>query len=122
MKPRFKPMTRFLNIFLKGFVGITLAPFGIYLRPSHFYSNRVRNHETIHWAQQMEMLILPFYFWYVLEWFLRLFINGPSRAYENLSFEREASAHEGECLYLSNRKPFSWFKYLINKANTSKFI
>lgn len=63
---------------------ITIAPFGIYVRDLN--NAKVINHEKIHWKQQMEMLIIPFYIWYIIEWLIRLPINGKS-AYRKLLFE-----------------------------------
>jgi hypothetical protein len=69
------------------------------------------NHETIHIHQQRELLVIPFYFWYLTEWFIKLFIYG-KRAYYNISFEREAYANENNLEYLKTRKTFSFLKYL----------
>jgi hypothetical protein len=35
-----------------------------------------------------EMLYIPFYLWYGVEWLVKLFCKG--NAYRNISFEREA--------------------------------
>ena len=96
----------------KNISGITLAPFAIYLREdSYIKQNKILiNHEKIHWQQQLEMLVILFYVIYVLEWFVRLFING-SEAYRSISFEREAYSNEHDLEYLNNRKKFSWIKY-----------
>lgn len=47
-------------------------------------------HEKTHTKQILEMGIVFFYLWYVLEWFVRLFIdkNGHT-AYRNISFEEK---------------------------------
>ena len=76
---------------------------------------RIINHEKIHWKQQMEMLIIFFYFWYLIEWFIRLFINGKA-AYRSLSFEREAYDNDDNLEYLKTRKPYSWLKYMKKAA------
>lgn len=49
-------------------------------------------HERTHWYQQKEMLIVPFFVWYGVEWFFKLFTEG--KAYRNLGFEREARNNE----------------------------
>ena len=82
---------------------ITLAPFGIYIREEYLCNNDIRAHEMVHWRQQMEMLILPFYLWYFIEWIIKLFRYG-KRAYYNLSFEREARTLNGGY--------YGWIKYL----------
>lgn len=54
------------------------------------------NHEKIHLRQQVEMLIIPFYIWYLIEFF--------SRGYWNVSFEKEAYANEKDLQYLKKEK------------------
>jgi len=68
------------------------------------------NHETIHIHQQKELLVIPFYAWYFIEWVIRLFMEG--NAYRNISFEREAYANEGNLDYLKTRKWYSFLKYI----------
>ena len=89
-------------------IAITLAPFGIYIKEKYWCSKTLRRHEMIHWKQQMEMLIIPFYLWYFIEWVIKLFKYGKD-AYHNISFEREANrSYE----YPDDRKPFAWIKYI----------
>lgn len=112
---KIKKLNKFIKFFTgDSIIGVTLAPFGIYLKKKYFFDYEVRRHETIHWKQQMEMLIIPFYLWYVTEWFIRLFM--PGNAYRNISFEREAYGNEENENYLEERKKFAWIKYL-NKKN-----
>ncbi len=92
--------------------GITLYPF-IILR--EYYKNGVSNivnHESIHISQQLELLVIPFYIFYILEWFIKLFFYG-KKAYYNISFEREAYANESNKDYLQTRKPYIWLKYIF---------
>lgn len=96
--------------------GITLAPFGIYILKKYwdyptYTFERIINHERIHWKQQLEMGIIFFYIWYLLEWFIKLFIYG-KKAYYNISFEREANAYENDFNYLKTRKTYSWIHYI----------
>lgn len=58
--------------------------------PERYY--RLVEHERTHWEQQKEMLVLPFFIWYGVEWFFKLFTEG--KAYKNVSFEREARDNE----------------------------
>lgn len=102
----------------KKIIGIALAPFGIYLKPEYLTKRSVIRHESIHWKQQIEMLIIPFYLWYLIEWFIRLFMKG--NAYKNISFEREAYENEFNEKYLKKRKFFAWTKYLTKK-NLKRF-
>jgi hypothetical protein len=71
---------------------------------------RLLNHERIHTRQMLEMLIVGFYLWYVIEWLIRLPMKG--NAYRSISFEREAYANEGNLNYLKQRKLYSWLNYL----------
>lgn len=111
-KPKVKLMTGFLKFFLgKNIVGITLCPFGIYIQEPYLKKVRTINHETIHWQQQLEMLIIFFYLWYVIEWFIRI-IGNPNNAYHSLSFEREAYENDDDLKYLETRKSYAWLKYM----------
>lgn len=118
MKPRIKKMNWFVKFITFGFAaGITLAPFGIYIREKYYknqdyYTSKLLiNHEKIHWQQQMEMFIIPFYVWYLVEWIIRIFTDF-DRAYKAISFEQEANKHEKDFEYLEKRKKFNWLKHL----------
>lgn len=110
---KIKLMGKFLYTLTSGNVlAITLCPFGIYFRDKESLDNKKTiNHESIHWKQQLEMLVIFFYIWYLVEWFIRIFING-RQAYISISFEQEAYGNDRNLTYLKNRKPYSWFKYL----------
>lgn len=71
------------------------------------------NHEKIHLRQQTELLVLPFYILYILEFLYQLVKkrNG-MQAYYAISFEREAYINECDLEYLKNRKWYSSFKYI----------
>lgn len=95
--------------------GITLFPFILLRKPSDRFDAVLVNHEKIHLRQQVELLILFFYLWYVLEylyWYLRL--RDSYLAYKYISFEREAFAMEDDLNYLDQRKPWSFWKYVGN--------
>ena len=92
---------------------IALAPFGIYFKNQYYFNDLFTvNHEKIHWRQQLEMLIIFFYFWYLIEWFIKIFFYG-KQAYMNISFERESYANENNLDYLKTRKWYSWMKYIF---------
>lgn len=80
-------------------------------RPSLHLTSELINHERIHTRQMLEMLILPYYIWYITEWLIRLPMKG--RAYERLCFEREAYDNMHDLNYLKHRKPFAWREYLL---------
>jgi len=99
--------------------GISLFPF-IILREKYqsnkFWIKRGKrtiNHESIHFQQQLELLVIPFYVMYILEWFFKLFIYG-RKAYYNISFEREAYNNDENFDYLNTRKRYNWIKLILN--------
>ncbi len=103
----------FKHFFYKNYVGLSLWPF-IILKENSLKTDEVLiNHERIHLKQQQELLILPFYILYISEWLFRtvLYLNS-YRAYQNISFEREAYANENDMQYLSKRKIFGFLQYL----------
>ena len=74
------------------------------------------NHEKIHLRQQLEMLIIPFFVWYLLEYLIRLLqYKNATLAYQNISFEREAYAKETDLSYLKNRSFFRFLNYITIK-------
>jgi hypothetical protein len=97
----------------KGYSGLTLFPF-VFVRDKALATNPVLlNHERIHLRQQAELLVLPFYIWYVTEYFIRrLQYRTPKEAYRNISFEREAYTNDRNLDYLSRRKRYAFFSYL----------
>jgi len=93
-------------LFRKNFNGITLWPFIICCDAKLKEDLRFINHEKIHLRQQLQMLILPFYIWYITEYVFRLIqYRNKHLAYKNISFEREAYKNENDLQYL-NRKSF----------------
>ncbi|MEM7379768.1 MAG: hypothetical protein AAF361_01070 [Bacteroidota bacterium] len=101
------------HFFYKNYVGLSIWPF-IILKNPHLKEDAVLiNHERIHLRQQLEMLVLPFYVFYILEWLIRSAIYMDSyKAYQNISFEREAYHNEKQMDYIDKRRPFSFLKYL----------
>ena len=93
----------------QGYKAINL--FGIlFVRGNARINERTIRHESIHTAQMKEMWYVFFYLWYVIEWIIRLFMEG--NAYRNISFEKEAYNNEDNIIYLESRKRFAWIKYL----------
>ena len=95
---------------LKKIQGITLFPFVI-VRSTK--PNRILlNHEQIHIRQQAELLVVPFYVWYVAEWLYHYLRCGHGwRAYRKISFEREAYDNEHDFEYLKKRSFWRFLKY-----------
>ncbi len=101
------------RLFYRNYVGLSLWPF-IILKEDHLKDDiYLLNHERIHLRQQIELLVIPFYFFYILEWVIRCcyYFNG-YKAYQNISFEREAFRHEKDLDYLQKRKAFSFLRYM----------
>ena len=97
----------------KGFRGLTLFPFVI-LRDFLDKENKVLlNHEKIHIRQQLELLILPFFLLYFLEYLIRLLqFKDRNKAYRNISFERESYQNESNLDYLQTRSCWNFRKYI----------
>ena len=97
----------------KGFRGFTLFPFVLVKFPEDKQNVILVNHEKIHLRQQLELLILPFFIWYLLEYCVRLVqYKNANLAYRNISFEREAYENESNLVYLKNRVFFQFLRYL----------
>lgn len=97
----------------KGYRGLTVFPF-VFIKYRFDTENKVLlNHEKIHVRQQLELLVLPFFLWYFVEYAVRLLqYKNANLAYRNISFEREAYANEKYLHYLEKRRFFSFLKYL----------
>jgi hypothetical protein len=61
------------------------------------------NHERIHLRQQIELLVLPFYLIYLIEYTFK--------GYLSISFEKEAYGNEFNPEYLNGRKFWAFLKY-----------
>ena len=97
----------------RGFSAMNLFGF-LFCRKNAVIGSVTINHESIHTAQMKEMLYIPFYIWYGMEWLVRLMIYWNSHyAYRMVSFEQEAHANEQDMQYLKNRKHYSWFNYIF---------
>lgn len=95
-----------------GFKAMTILNI-IFVREGFELNERDLAHESIHWEQEKEMLIVFFYLWYVVEWLLKSFVwLDFKKAYKEVSFEKEAYENEGVEGYVSERKRYSWFKYI----------
>jgi len=100
----------------KGYRGMAVFPFVLVKYAFDKMNKTFVNHEKIHLRQQLEMLILPFFIWYFLEYLIRLIqYKNAALAYQNISFEREAYANETDFNYLKNRTFFQFLKYITLK-------
>lgn len=107
----------------KRVVAMALWPF-IILKDQATQNNQVViNHEKIHHRQQLELLIIPYYIWYFIEYWVGMISNGfkHHQAYMNISFEKEAFAHQSNLNYLQTRKWLSsWSFFKAKFMATSK--
>ncbi|MGJ1284490.1 hypothetical protein ACR79P_01130 [Sphingobacterium spiritivorum] len=97
---------------------VTVYPF-IFLSRAIFLEDKVLlNHERIHLRQALELGIIFFYLWYLIEFVVRwIQQRNFRRAYLRISFEREAYANEQNQDYLKTR-PFWKFRTYITKKST----
>ncbi|MBK7341583.1 MAG: hypothetical protein IPQ10_12640 [Saprospiraceae bacterium] len=104
----------FLRLFTGGFArAITLWPFIVVDDHSLINDTALINHERIHLRQQLELLIIFFYFIYGLHYLIQL-LKGMDRhqAYLNICFERESYLYESDLDYLDNRRAFSFLNFI----------
>ncbi len=101
------------SFFSKRFAGMAFWPF-IFVKSRDYKTNLVfMNHERIHLRQQLELLVLPFYLWYGIEYLLRLLkYKDRHKAYRNIGFEREAYANEKNLCYHKKRKLWAFTAYI----------
>ncbi|MEI6754715.1 MAG: hypothetical protein WCK78_16305 [Paludibacter sp.] len=93
--------------------GITLFPFIILREKALKQDKRIMNHERIHIRQQVELLVLPFYVVYLIEYAVGLIkYRNKMKAYLNISFEREAYRHDANLDYLKKRQWWAWRIYI----------
>lgn len=93
---------------------VTIFPF-ILLRAKYLREDDILlNHERIHLRQALELLVIPFYTWYVVEFLIR-FIKCKNfhAAYLNICFEREAYTHQNDLKYLSKRPFWNFLKFIV---------
>ncbi len=86
-----------------GIRAIAFFPF-IFVSPDTTIDKYLINHEKIHLRQQLELLIIPFYIWYLIE--LKF------KGYYNICFEKEAYENDFDLSYLKKRKLFGFRKYI----------
>lgn len=100
---------------------MALYPFIIFREKELLEDVTIMNHELIHHRQQLEMWIVPFYFFYLLNYGVNRFrYKGHDAAYRNIIFEREAYAKENEAGYLKERKPFSFMNYYRSEGKLKR--
>jgi len=112
----------------RGFTALAFYPI-LFIRKEAELSDRTIRHEKIHHQQQIELLLVGFYFWYAVEYVIRLLIwldrlnwqeirVASDLAYHDISFEREAYENEDDPDYLKSRKVFSYTDYIQASRNS----
>lgn len=98
--------------FRGGIAGMALWPFILVARPKLKQDPIFINHERIHLRQQLEMLVIPFYIWYLLEYvYYWIRLRNSRMAYRAIRFEKEAYANEKDLRYLKRRSFWGFMKY-----------
>ncbi len=101
-------MSWFINI-----RAITLFPF-IFIRDEG-EENLIR-HESIHIQQQLELLVVGFYLWYVIDFIVQYFKTRDTQlAYYSIIFEKEAYDNQHDENYLYSRR---LWEFLRNERRT----
>ena len=86
----------------KNFLAICLFGFVLSIRP---LDAEELNHELIHAAQQRELLYIPFFIWYGIEWVALYFkYKDWLQAYAHIRFEKEAYRHQSFSRLFKYRK------------------
>jgi len=90
---------------------MAIYPFILIKRKEYKNDKVLVNHEKIHHQQQIELLIIPFYILYFLNYITNLLLfKSHQKAYLNIMFEKEAYINEGNLNYIRTRKTFAAFR------------
>lgn len=94
---------------------VALYPFCLIQDNKYKLDGRLLNHERIHFRQQLELLIVPFYIIYILHYLL-LFarFRNHDKAYRSIVFEKEAYQNDNNFDYLKTRKIWRFLSYFKN--------
>ena len=91
---------------------------GMAIFPFIFTKTKIRskvliNHELIHHRQQLELFILPFFLFYLIDYLIGLIkFRNHQKAYMNICFEKEAYKNDNNLQYLKNRPFWAFLKYI----------
>lgn len=97
--------------------GMALFPFILVSQRSFIKDENIIRHETIHLRQQLELLIVPFYLLYLINYFINLYrYKSHYEAYYHIIFEREAYARDRNVLYLQHRPFWAFMAYWKTKT------
>ena len=91
---------------------MALYPFMLFKFEGLKGNEAIIRHEKIHFKQQLELLIIPFYLLYLIHYLVNLIkYRNRSKAYLNICFEKEAYANDQNPSYLGKRKAYAWLGY-----------
>ena len=94
-------------------IDINAIAFGPFVWSRGVMDERLKNHETIHYHQQLELLFVGQWILYVFYWLKGLITyKDGAVAYAESPFEREAYANDANLDYLKKRERFAWRKYI----------
>ena len=98
-----------LSVFIQVYA-ITLFPLVI---SREELDEETRNHERIHFYQQLELLIIPFYILYAIFFIINwVKYRDNTKAYLSIPFEIECYENEEDPNYLSTRTAWAWLKHV----------
>jgi hypothetical protein len=93
--------------------GVAIFPFLLLKDKKSRLNQHLMNHEFIHFRQQIELLIIPFYIIYILNYLINLILyHNHQQVYRNILFEMEAYENDTNLDYPVERKFASWTSYL----------
>lgn len=70
---------------------------------------KLRNHETIHYQQYLDLFFIGFWFVYLWDWFIGLLIHKQGNiSYYCIRAEQEAYVNDSNLEYLATRKRWAW--------------
>tara|TARA_B110001450_G_scaffold208331_1_gene198987 strand:- start:1236 stop:1568 length:333 start_codon:yes stop_codon:yes gene_type:complete len=93
-----------------GYAAMAIFPF-IFFKKKEYITPVRLNHERIHIRQQLELLIVFFYMWYLFDFIVKYVkYRDWKTAYRNNIFEREAYSFEKDLNYLKNRKFYKFVR------------
>ncbi len=92
-----------------GYMALTIYPFIMFKNKSFLGDKVLINHERIHLKQQLELLIIPFFIIYFINYVINLIkYRNHFKAYVNIIFEKEAYKNERDLTYLEKRKKYNY--------------
>jgi hypothetical protein len=80
------PKIYYVNWVLPPYRGMTIPPFGIFIKKTHKGNKRILNHDLVHWKQYLRLGLFLFY----IRYFFQLIIFG----YDKMPMEKEARFEE----------------------------